>query len=378
MIKYKFSRENSEFFKTLRSRVYSYFKEEKLSRNANPLMVLKTISALSMYLVPFALILFSGIANLWILFALWIAMGLGKSFIGTSVMHDALHGSYSDKKWINSWIGFTAFIIGANPKMWKLQHNVLHHTYTNIEHADEDISPRFVLRFTPHQPRRWFHRYQHIYASFFYSLSILLWVTIKDFRKIFEYSDMGLIAKGKAFWSYLLEISIHRVLYFGAFLVLPMILLPVAAWQVVGMYLCMEAITGLVLTLIFQTAHVMPDSHFVDQEHEEIEENWAIHQLLTTTNFGTKNKVLSWFTGGLNFQIEHHLFPEICHIHYPEIARIVKQTAAEFNLPYHEIKTFRSALLSHFQMLKDLGRKDHLSPMQVPVSRGISSNKVHA
>ena len=361
MIKYKFSRHNPEFAQTLRERVYGYFAENQLDRNGDYRMVVKSAIALSLYLVPFVIILTAGFTNLWVLFSLWFVMGMGKVFIGTSVMHDALHGSYSSKKWVNTFFGASAWMVGANPKMWKIQHNVLHHTYTNIEHADEDISPRFVLRFTPHQERRWFHRFQRLYASFFYSLSIILWVTIKDFRKLVEYQKEGLVKKGGESRVLLTKIILHKILYFSFFLVLPALVLPFSFGMVLLMYLFMEAVTGLLLTLIFQSAHIMPDANFIEQEEERIEEDWVIHQLTTTTNFGRSNKILFWFTGGLNFQVEHHLFPDICHIHYPKIADIVRSTAKEFGLPYHEIRSFRSALLKHLEMLQILGARDHVA-----------------
>ena len=365
MIKYKFSRHNALFAQTLRERVYGYFADNQLERNGDHRMVWKSVVAYSLYLVPFSLVLFGGFTDLKVLFFLWLVMGLGKVFIGTSVMHDALHGSYSSKKWINTFFGASAWMVGANPKMWQIQHNVLHHTYTNIEHADEDISPRFVLRFTPHQERRWFHRFQHLYASFFYSLSIILWVTIKDFRKLVDYRNEGLVKKGKESKVLLTKIILHKVLYFTVFLVLPALMLPFSFGMVLLMYLTMEAATGLLLTLIFQSAHIMPEANFIEQEEEQIEEDWVIHQLMTTTNFGRTNKLLFWFTGGLNFQVEHHLFPHICHIHYPKIADIVRSTAREFGLPYHEIRSFRQALLKHFEMLQMLGSSDQVKPKRV-------------
>jgi linoleoyl-CoA desaturase len=255
-------------------------------------------------------------------------------------------------------MGFSAFMIGANPKIWQIQHNVLHHTYTNIEHADEDIvTPSYLLRFTPNQPLKWYHKYQHLYAGFFYGISTLTWITIKDFIKVFQYRGDGLIKTKKDFNKTFLTIVLQKIFYLSTFLVLPMLILPVSPWLIVAMFVTMHFVTGLLLTLIFQTAHVMPTSEFIMQEEEEIEENWWVHQLLTTTNYATSSRLFSWMIGGLNFQIEHHLFPNICHVHYPKIARIVKSTAAEFNLPYYVQKSFRSAVTQHFVLLRLLGRE---------------------
>ncbi len=358
MKQYKFSRERADFLKILRQRVGDYFKEQKISKGANAAMVTKTIMALTMFIGPFILILaFGNILPLILIYLLWLFMGVGKAFIGTSVMHDSLHGSYSSNKKINGLVGLSSYLIGVNPKMWQIQHNVIHHTYTNIHDVDEDLDAHYVLRFSPNQDRKWFHRYQHIYVWVFYCLPVILWSTIKDFKKLALYKEKGFIKGRIEFSKYLLIISVQKLLYFTIFIGIPFLLLDFSFGIILTMFLSMEAITGLLLSFVFQTAHVMPNNKFLDQKESLINENWAEHQLLTTTNYGRKNRVLSWFTGGLNFQIEHHLFPNICHIHYPEIANIVRDTAKEFKLPYYEFETFGQAINAHYNQLKFLGSK---------------------
>lgn len=358
MVKYKFSREiNKEFSSVLRKRVRAYFKENQICQNGNSQMWSKSAFAFGIYLGPLLIILTAGISSIPILFALWLLMGLGKAVIGTSVMHDALHGSYSNKSRVNHFMGFSALVIGVDALIWKIQHNVMHHTFTNIEHADGDIAPSFILRFSPHQPKYWFHRYQHFYVVVLYSISTIVWVTFKDFGKIVQFKNQGLIEEGAFFKKSLLELILKKSFYHLIFLVLPILLLPIPAWLTILMFLSMHLVTGLLLSLVFQTAHVMPDCHFIMQEEEMIEENWCVHQLFTTTNYAMKNSVFSWMFGGLNYQIEHHLFPNICHVHYPKISCIVRETSEEFDIPYHSLNSFRSAIYSHFQMLKHLGQR---------------------
>ncbi|MEM9868828.1 MAG: fatty acid desaturase, partial [Bacteroidota bacterium] len=118
---------------------------------------------------------------------------------------------------------------------------------------------------------------------------------------------------------------------------------------------------GVILSVIFQLAHIVEDADTpLPDETGSMKNTWAIHQLFTTVNFGTRNRIMNWFTGGLNHQVEHHIFPNISHIHYTKIAKIVKQTAKEFNLPYHEYKTTRKAIISHFKHLKELGKNPAL------------------
>jgi linoleoyl-CoA desaturase len=356
MINHKFSPNlNADFTKSLKQRVNAYFQENDVSKNANTEMVLKTISALSIYLLPFLTIIIFTPTSIPLLFLLWMIMGFGMGFMGTSVFHDSLHGSYAKNKKINFLIGAPAWMLGADPTIWKMQHNVLHHTYTNVEHADEDIQPRFVMRFSPNQPLRWFHKYQHIYSLFFYSLSTVLWVTVKDFSKLFQYKKLGLIKSGRAFNLKFAEVALRKITYHLFFLGLPLLLLDLPVGLIIGMFFTMHLVAGTVLSMVFQPAHVIHTSDYIDTEEINIERNWSVHQLMTTTNFGMNNKLLFWFTGGLNHQIEHHLFPNICHIHYKKLAPIVMETAKEFNLPYYHQPTFSSAVIGHFRMLRDLG-----------------------
>ncbi|RJE75361.1 MULTISPECIES: acyl-CoA desaturase [Reichenbachiella] len=357
MINYKFkSKEENDFWSVLRKRVNTYFKENNLEKDANRHMVIKSIALFSLYLTPFFILIFAGITNLYILMSLWVIMGLGKAFIGTAVMHDSIHGAYSKNKSYNSIVAFSAALVGVDRLIWKIQHNVIHHTYTNIEDTDEDILPRFFFRFSEHQPKRWFHRFQHIYAPIFYCVPLLEWITTKDFVKAFEYRQMGLIKKGAEFRKEFAGIFFRKLMYYVVFLVLPVLMIDIPVGTTIVMIIVSHAVTGIMLALIFQTAHVVPNASFVKAESENLDTCWASHQILTTSNYGMKNKILTWFVGGLNFQIEHHLFPDVCHVHYPAIAKIVQQTTSEYDLPYYSFPSFRSAVAGHFGMLRDLGK----------------------
>lgn len=350
---------NVDFYKTLQQRVREYFKENNRSRFANFNMVLKTIFMISLYAVPFILML-TVIDNPWISFAMWILMGLGMAGIGLSVMHDANHGAYSKNKNVNKLVASVMLILGGSSVNWKIQHNVLHHTYTNIEGMDEDINPGKVMRFSPHAERLPMHKYQHFYAWFFYGLMTLMWCTVKDYKQAFRYKRLDLTkTQGITFGRLLTEIILSKVLYFSVFLVLPLILASTPWWGTLLGFLVMHYICGLILAMIFQPAHVVPTSNYMlPDESGNIQADWAVNQLFNTSNFAPKAKIFSWYVGGLNYQVEHHLFPNICHVHYEKLAKIVKETAEEYNLPYFSQKTFWGALREHTIMLRDLGNKD--------------------
>lgn len=359
----KFARnDTSHFFSTLRKNVNRYFQDNELSKNGDYRMVIKTICMFTLYFGPYFLIL-SGEFSLWMMAVLCLIMGLGQAGIGFSVGHDANHGAYSKSKFWNKLLSYSFNLIGGSSFTWNVQHNILHHTYTNIYELDEDIHDKPFIRLSPHGKYKSYHKYQHWYAPFLYTLATVSWVIKKDFAQLFSYNNSGMTEKsGHQPSRELLLMIVSKIFYFFYTLILPMILLPVTWWQVLIGFLLMHMVAGFILTIVFQLAHVVEGpSHHKPVQSGTMENTWAIHQLMTTANFARNNKILSWFVGGLNYQIEHHLFPHICHVHYKNISKIVQQTAREFNLPYHDQPDFRSAVKSHLKVLEAFG-----NPTSVP------------
>lgn len=323
-------------------------------------MIIKTVILLLVYLIPMVLLAVGVITSpVWAI-VLYAIGGLGMAGIGMGIMHDANHGAYTTNKVVNTFLARTLDMLGCSSDMWKLQHNVLHHTFTNIDGHDEDIAaPVFLIRFSPHGKNYKIHRFQHLYVWFFYGILTLYWTTAKDFIKAGDYYKMGLIRTRKEYWKHILRLIPTKLFYFGYTLVLPMIFAPFSpVWIIVG-FLIMHLLAGLLLSVIFQLAHVMPDMQFpAAPEDNEMEENWYTHQLQTTSNFSPKSKILFWYLGGLTNQIEHHLFPNICHVHYKNLSKIVAQTAKDFKIPYHVNKTLFSAIRGHVKTLKVLGRME--------------------
>lgn len=356
------SKDKNLFFSTLKKRVDAYFTENSLSRHANGTMVVKTIVFLSAYILPFFfLILFQ--PPLWLGLMLWFVMGLAIGGIGMSVMHDANHGAYSANERINDWLGYSLNLAGGGVLNWKLQHNVLHHMYTNVVPMDEDIQDRVVVRLSPHTPVRGIHRFQWIYAFFFYGILTLYWVVAKDFVQFVSFTRSGVNTQTRREnFITLIKMLVMKVLYFIAFFYVPVAVFEMPFGQVLAGFLLMHFTAGLVLTVIFQLAHTVEGTdHPLANEKGIIENDWAIHQLQTTVNFSRHNRWLSWYVGGLNFQVEHHLFPRVCHVHYPAIAPIVKETAEEFGLTYLENESFRDAIQSHISTLRRFGTLPNLN-----------------
>ena len=355
----RFSRKDTtDFFKTLNKRVNEYFKENNLKRSGNWKLHLKTAVMFSIFLTPYFLMLTIEM-NQWLQLLLTIIIGVGMAGVGMNVMHDGNHGSYSSKKWVNDIMGGSMYILAGNVYNWKVQHNVLHHTYTNIHGHDEDLEAGRIMRFTEHAKWRYFHKFQHLYSVLLYGLLTLNWAITTDFKQMRSYLkrklSYGKFPNPKKEWSVLI---ITKIIYLTIWVVIPMVFINVAWWKVLIGFFAMHYTAGLILSVVFQLAHVVEEVETpLPDKTGTMKNSWAIHQLFTTANFSTKNRLVNWFTGGLNHQVEHHIFPHISHIHYTKIAKIVKQTAKEFNLPYNEYKTTRKAIISHFKHLKELGRK---------------------
>jgi linoleoyl-CoA desaturase len=355
------------FQQSITAKVNSYFKTHNLSPYANAEMWVKTIVMLLLYFVPYTFILLGfGADNLWLFFGLWVLMSFGMIGIGTCVMHDANHGTYSPNKNVNGIVAFILDIIGGYTVTWKIQHNYLHHTYTNITGLDEDIDSIKLLRFSPQQPLYWFHRYQHLYVWFFYMLMTLFWMTVKDYIQIYRYNKHGLLARQNVSLAQaVFRISAYKILYYSYVIVLPILFSGIPWYYIVAGFLVMHAISGLFLSCIFQPSHIVEASTFQlptgDVGKQKMADSWAVHEIENTTDFAPNNPFLTWFVGGLNYQIEHHLFPGICHVHFPKLAPIVKDVAAEHGVTYHVEPTFWQALVGHVKMLRKLGRQPELN-----------------
>jgi linoleoyl-CoA desaturase len=358
-----FSKTDSlKFFRTLNSRVNNYFKENDIQKTGNWKLHLKTIIMFSIFLTPYALFLAMDFP-FWAYLLLNVIIGIGMAGVGMNVMHDGNHGSYSSKSWLNKFMGGSIYILAGNVYNWQVQHNVLHHTYTNIHGHDEDLEAGRIMRFTKQADWRYFHKFQHFYSVFLYGLLTFNWAITTDFIQMKRYLkrklSYGEFKKPAIRWTTLI---ITKVIYFSMWIVVPILVGHVSWWQVLLGFVVMHYTAGVILSIVFQLAHIVEDISYPEPNNEgEIENTWAIHQLFTTANFAPKNWLVNYYTGGLNHQIEHHIFPHISHIHYTQISKIVKETAQEFNLPYLEFKTMRSAVYSHFKHLKELGQNPQLA-----------------
>jgi linoleoyl-CoA desaturase len=355
-----------EFIRDVKARVASYFEATGRSTKGDWTMWLKTAILFVLVFGSYAAILSNRLGPLAML-GLCFVMGVGLAGMGFGVSHDALHGAYSSSPMVNRILGFSFDLLGANGYMWKLTHNVIHHTYTNIEGVDEDIDYAPFLRLSPHAKYSPQHRYQHLYGFPTYSIATLFWVFVKDY-KYFLKRDLGPYKSKKHPRSEVGVLIVGKLVHYSWMIVIPLLVLHVTWCQFLIGFLTVHLTGGLILGVIFQLAHVVENTDYpLPDATGSMEYTWLLHEMITTANFAPHDKLLGWYVGGLNYQIEHHLFPKICSIHYPAISTIVRETAEEHGVPYNSQPTLFAAIRSHYRMLKQLGRDPRMTASSAPV-----------
>ncbi|MGH7523631.1 MAG: fatty acid desaturase family protein [Gemmatimonadales bacterium] len=349
-----------DFIRDVKAGVAAYFAVPGRCPKADWSMRLKTVILIAMVLGPYAAILSNRLAPPAML-GCAVIMGIGMAGVGFGISHDALHGAYSSNSTVNRLLGLTFDLLGANSYMWKLTHNVIHHTYTNIDGVDEDIDFAPFLRLSPHARHRWQHRYQHLYAFATYSVAVLFWVFVKDYRYFLK-RDLGPYKNKRHPRSEVALLLFTKFVYYLWMIVIPLLVLRLVWWQFVIGFLTVQLTAGLILGVVFQLAHVVEGTDYpLPDASGAMEHTWLLHEMITTSNFAPRNRLVGWYVGGLNYQIEHHLFPKICSVHYPAISSIVRQTAATHGVPYNEHPTLWGAIRSHYRMLKRLGRDPRMA-----------------
>lgn len=356
--KISFNKEEGRDFSTvLRERVTLFFKERNLSPKAHFPMIAKSVFLIGISLLAYLLLLLTctGVISL---FVFNLFLGFSTSIGAMNIAHDALHGAYVSNTPVNRLLGLSMDLCGTSSFYWRKEHTIDHHTFTNIAEHDADLSVPVVLRLCPQAPRFWFHRFQHLYAPFLYCLNLIHWIYFSDVKRIlnrvFLKSAPG---PGRPSWLEVFLMLLFKGIHLLLFLILPLLLLPFSWWIITLAYLSLLAMGGMTLTIIFQLAHIVENVAFpLPDEEGKMENSFIQHQFQTTSNFATKNWLVNFLFGGLNFQVEHHIFPHICHMHLRKISPIVQSTAKEFGISYNENPSFFAAILSHFRTLKRLGK----------------------
>ena len=352
-------------------------------------------------------------ANSFAAASFWsIAMGIFASFIGTCIQHDGNHGAFSKRKWLNKCAGWTLDMIGASGFTWEIQHMLGHHPYTNVldfhedvqkqkgvdspmhekdQESDPDVFSSFpLMRMHPTHVPSWFHRYQHLYAPLLFSLMTVAKVFQQDFEvamskrlyHIDAHCRYGSMLNILRFW-------LMKVVSLGYMVAVPCYfhgIIKGSALFMIGHFAC-----GEMLATMFIVNHVIEGVSFglknvegekfqpttvegstpMEQTRAEAMKkcggltevplnDWAAVQCQTSVNWSPGSWFWNHFSGGLSHQIEHHLFPSICHTNYVHLHEVVKQTCEEYGVPYqaeHSLYTAYGKMIAH---LKFLGKEKAL------------------
>ena len=341
-----------EFLRTVRVRVHDALETGQLK--GCPCLQRKALLVALWFAASFALLFW--VKSVWLQAALCFSYGLAASAVGFNIFHDANHGALSARRGVNEAAAMLASVVlGPSRYLWAYKHHVLHHRFTNIQGWDDDLETRGFLRISPHQAWKPRYRGQHVFVFALYAINAIEMVFVKDFVQYFtlrmnDHQSIPPMSRGDK-----IEFWVSKAIYFAVFLGLPLAVFPLG--HVVAGFLIYQVTLGLSLALVFSMAHQVEHAEFPALEGLSIAGEWAAHQMRTTVNFANASPVWNWFTGGLNHQIEHHLFPSISHTHYVAIGQIVRSTAREFELPYNQFETYGQALASHYRFLQKLSER---------------------
>lgn len=362
-VRFKGTKEKDAFALELRKRINAYFKDNNITRYANGEMYFKTVFAGVAWLTVWSLII-SGTfsSSLGLLFLGFTLLGYVNIFIAFNIAHDANHNAYSASERVNRIMSYSMDFIGGNSYLFRQMHNV-HHAFVNIHGIDVTLETHGLFRFTPDEPYKPIHRFQHIYTPMLYMLAALQWVTIKDFKWMFLEDAIGNEKDIKHPKSEIVKLLLFKTLYWSLHLFIPMAVLNVPFWWVMVAHLGLHILPGLTFALIFQVTHVFDGTCYPQPDDRgDIENNYAVHVLETTADFSRRSKLGSWLMGGINIHVVHHILPGICHVHYPAITKILIEVAEEHGLEYKEYRGFGQALKGHMRMLHLLSKPESHVP----------------
>jgi linoleoyl-CoA desaturase len=348
----KFGNDNA-FQLELRRRVAEHFRTTERQQRDCWQMYVKTAILVAAFAGSYLLLVF--VAETWwqgLLLA--TLLGLSAAGIGFNVQHDGGHHAYSNSPWINKLMAMTLELIGGSSYLWRWKHVVFHHTYVNVTGHDTDIDLGMLARLTPHQKRLAFHRWQHLYLWPLYGVLAIKWQLVDDFRKLTSGRISNLPFPRPRGWDLVIFVA-GKATFFTVAFGIPLLFHSLGV--VLFYYGVAGLVTGIVLSVVFQVAHCVEEAEFPVPRAStgRIDHAWAIHQTETTVDFARRSRMVTWLVGGLNFQIEHHLFPRICHVNYPAVSRLVEETCRDFGIRYAQHKSFRAGLASHFRWLRRMG-----------------------
>jgi linoleoyl-CoA desaturase len=341
------------FQRELRRRVTALIGTQHIRERDCPAMYLKTALVLGAFALLYSLLVFAAQAW-WQALPLAMLLGFAVAEIGFTIQHDGGHRAYSDRAWVNKLMAMTLDLVGGSSYVWRWKHAVFHHMYANVHEHDSDIELGIFGRLCPQQPHHAIYRLQQWYLWPLYGVMVMKWHFYDDYRDVITGRMAANSFPRPKGWELAVFVG-GKLVFLSLAFGIPLLLHPF--WTVALFYAVTVAVTGVVLSTVFQLAHTVEEARFAAPRpgSSRMADTWAVHQVAATVDFARDDRVVSWLVGGLNFQIEHHLFPTLSHVNYPAIAGVVEQTCREFGVPYNVNRSFGAAVASHYRWLKRMG-----------------------
>eukprot|EP00818_Percolomonas_sp_WS_P001012 CAMPEP_0117437580 /NCGR_PEP_ID=MMETSP0759-20121206/1596_1 /TAXON_ID=63605 /ORGANISM="Percolomonas cosmopolitus, Strain WS" /LENGTH=530 /DNA_ID=CAMNT_0005229215 /DNA_START=29 /DNA_END=1619 /DNA_ORIENTATION=+ len=351
----KYQHVYSSFYATLKKRVEHHLSKSNKSHRDQPLMYLKAFLSLLVYIFLYVLLYFSHTVRESMLLTVMLAIGWGWSTanIGMNIMHDGNHGAFSNRWYLNSLTGYSFDFMGGSSFVWRMIHTNGHHVNTNVEEKDPDIhtnEPHF-RRIRDSQKWHFWYWFQPFYLPIMYS-TLIFEFAFRDFAAMILGAWGGTIFQEVSLTEWIVFLLV-KLWYVGYQFVVPRVIIGLS-WSHIALVYCLCSMVGSeILVCMFQVNHVTDKAEMThcDEDTFEVPHDWASFQIRGSTDFAPGSWFWNHFSGGLNHQIEHHLFPSMSHVHYPAIQPIVEQTCEEFGVPYRYYDTFWDALRGHFRVL---------------------------
>ncbi len=354
-VRFRSAPSKKEFVKELRRRADHYFTDYNISPHANTEMYLKTAVCIVLWLGIWGLII-SDIpgSSIFALYTVYMLLGFVHILIAFNIMHDATHNAYSPNTRVNKILGYSMDFIGGNQYLFRQMHGA-HHGFVNVYGIDVTLESHGLFRFSPEEPWQPRHRYQHIYTFLLYAMAMLQWVTVKDFKWFFGEHHIGNRKNIRHPLKEYVILFAGKIIFYSLTLFIPIYLISLPWYTVAGAWIFMHVLPGLTFALIFQVTHIYEGTSFPKpDENGNIDNNYALHVLETTADFSRHNRIGSWLMGGINIHVIHHIFPKVCHVHYPALTKILTKTCEDFGITYQENTDFITAVKKHYQILKRL------------------------
>lgn len=349
-VKFKSTASQVLFFEEVKKEVAAYFETNNKNMHGNTEMFTKFFLWIVAWMGTWYLIIVFK-ETFWLAVMVGVAHMFTHVMIAFNIAHDANHNAMFKSKKKNIIVGYIIELLGCSRKMWVLSHNQEHHTFVNIHKHDNNIDGYNLLRLCPHDKWAPHFKFQWLYAPFIYGLATVNYATFRDIKLLFRYTKSHDLSV-----RFYLEFIVFKIIYYSYLFIIPILVFHVDYKIIITYFLIGHFFNGLFLTIIFVTGHLVEDTTYPSVEENAINTNWAVHVISSTCDYSTKTNFMQWLIGGINLHVAHHLFPKICHVHYKHISPIIRKIAIDHGYQYKEITTFKSAVISHFKLLRELGQ----------------------